>query len=444
LKIAVIGTGISGLSAAWLLAREHDVTIYEKDAHVGGHSNTVDVDLPDGRVAVDTGFIVYNPPSYPNLTQLFGQLGVATAETDMSFSISLDDGRYEYASNLRGLFAQPGNLANPDFWSMLSDIPRFFREARILADGDGNGNETLDEFMVRCGFGRPFIENHLLPMAAAIWSSPTATIRDYPARSFARFYHNHGLLSLWRRPQWRTVLGGSREYVRRLTGSFADRIRLNTAVERVHRLPGGVRIEDRQGGVDSFDHVVLATHADQALRLLADVSHSERRILGAFNYSRNVAILHNDTSLMPHRRAAWASWNYLSRQGADAEREVCCTYWMNNLQPLPTQTPLMVTLNPNTTPKDGSVLRSSIYHHPMLDAQAARMQPMLWQLQGHRRTWYCGSYFGHGFHEDGIQAGLAVAEALGGRDRPWSVPDGSDRIGVPPLWPQRTQPSIAA
>jgi len=447
LKIAVIGTGISGLSAAWLLAQRHEVTVYEKDAHIGGHSNTVDVELPDhpgGPIAVDTGFIVYNPPSYPNLTQLFDRLDVPTADTDMSFSISLDGGRFEYASKLPGLLAQPTNLASGHFWSMLADIPRFYREARSLAEGNGQDNETLEQFMTRCGFGRAFIEDHLLPMAAAIWSSPTSAIREFPARSFARFYQNHGLLSLWRRPQWRTVRGGSREYVQRMSRGFADRVRINTAVERIHRQSSGVRIEDRQGGVEQFDHVILATHADQALRLLADSSHSERRILGAFGYSRNVAILHTDTALMPRRRAAWASWNYLTQQSETAERDVCCTYWMNNLQPLETRTPLLVTLNPNTPPQQGSVLRSIIYHHPVLDARAARMQPLLWELQGQRRTWFCGSYFGHGFHEDGIQAGLAVAEALGGIGRPWQVAADADRIGLPATWPHSRETAIAA
>ena len=426
LNIAVVGTGISGLSAAWLLSEHHDVTVYEADDRIGGHSNTLDVDLAGRRIAVDTGFIVYNQPCYPNLTALFAHLGVTTAATDMSFAVSLDRGRLEYAgTDLAGLLAQPSNLGRPRFWSMIADLLRFYRNApRDLAH---LGDESLAAYLDRGGYGRAFREDHLYPMAAAIWSTPSADVGAHPAAAFIRFCENHGLLRLTGRPVWRTVVGGSREYVARLTSSFRDRILTGTPVTAIHRDGAGVEIVDGRGGRRRFDHVVVATHADRALALLAAPSRDERRVLGAFRYSTNRAVLHTDADLMPRRRRAWASWNYLSDvDGTD--RRLSVTYWMNRLQPLGPAPDLFVTLNPLRQPKPGTVLADLSYDHPLFDAAAGRAQAELWSLQGRERTWFCGAHFGAGFHEDGLQAGLAVAEDLGGRRRPWAVEGDSDRI----------------
>lgn len=430
-RIAIIGSGISGLAAAWLLSGSHDVTVYEKSDHVGGHSNTVLAALPGGEIPVDTGFIVFNERNYPNLTALFRELKVAVAPSDMSFAVSAGNGRLEYGSAVPGmLFAQRRNLLRPRFWAMLRDIRRFHRDA-TAALADLRTGETLGQFLDRHGYGRDMIAHHVLPMGAAIWSTPPARMLDYPVASLFRFLDNHGLLGLDNRPAWSTVRGGSREYVRRMTAGFRRPVRVDSAVEAVTRLPNDVRIEDRQGGVEHYDAVIMACHADQSLQLLKDVDEAERRVLGAFGFQRNIAVLHTDPGLMPRRRAAWASWNVLVQ---DPE-QICVTYWMNRLQPLPTATNLFVTLNPVSMPREGTILRSFLYEHPVFDTRAVRMQSLAWNIQGQRRTWFCGAWLGHGFHEDGLQAGLAVAEALGGVQRPWTVENPSGRISLPAGWP---------
>ncbi len=424
-KIAVLGTGVAGLSAAWLLSRAYDVTVLEQEARPGGHSNTVDVPGPDGVIAVDTGFIVYNEPAYPNLTALFDHLGVATTPTEMSFSVSLADGALEYGgADLFTLFAQKSNLFSRRFWSMLLDIRRFYAEAPgHLAKMEGM---TLGDYLDANAYGEAFRDDHLYPMAAAIWSIPARQAAHYPAQAFTRFCENHGLLKIAGRPVWRTVQGGSREYVKKLLAPVADRLILNAPVTRVTRDDSGVTVE-WPGGAQRFDHVVIAAHADQALAMLADPTEDEKRLLSCFSYGRNETILHGDPALMPKRRAVWSAWNYLS-QGPDAE--LCVTYWMNRLQPLPPQTPLFVTLNAPVAPREELVHRRFVYEHPIFDLAAIDAQRDLWSLQGRRRTWFCGAYFGAGFHEDGLQAGLAVAEQLGGVRRPWRVENESGRIHV--------------
>jgi len=431
LNIAVIGTGISGLSAAWLLSQKHDVTVFEASGRVGGHSHTVDYESGNTPVSVDTGFIVYNEVTYPNLTALFRHLDVPTAPSNMSFSVSLNGGAYEYSGGTGlGLLAQKSNLVNPRFWSMISDIVRFYRNA--ARDLPTIGDMSLDEYLARNAYGRAFREEHLYPMAAAIWSTPAMEVGDYPAANFVKFCRNHGLLEMWNRPVWRTVKGGSREYVNRMTKGFSDRIRVSTPIAAIRRHPGRVEIADAKGNVRMFDDVVIATHADQALTMLTDPSADERRVLGAFRYSRNEAILHGDTGLMPLRRAAWSSWNYLSdnRQGFN---QPSITYWMNKLQPLGTAPPTFVTLNPCRTPREETIISREVYEHPVFDLATERAQQEIWSLQGLRNTWFCGAHFGSGFHEDGLQAGLAVAEDLGGVRRPWQVATESARIVRKPV-----------
>ena len=434
LSIAVVGTGIAGLSAAWLLSSRHDVSVFEADSRPGGHSHTVDVPRPGGAARpVDTGFIVYNEPSYPNLTALFTHLGVPTRASEMSFAVSLDDGALEYAGrDLAGLLAQPGNLLRPRFWSMLRDLVRFYRVAAADRQRGALADDTsLDDYLAARGFGAPFRDDHLYPMAAAIWSQPAEAIGRFPAASFIRFCENHRLLQLTGRPVWRTVEGGSRAYVQRLCGALGSRLRLDSAVRELRRGEDGVQLRlDAGWHPRRFDAVVVATHADDALALLADPSDDERRLLGAIPYRRNLAVLHRDPALMPRRRAAWSSWNYVGPRGAADAPTV--TYWMNRLQGLDPREPLFVTLNPRRQPRPEHLVRTDVYAHPVFDVGALAAQRELWRLQGRTRTWYCGAWFGHGFHEDGLQAGLAAAEALGGVRRPWRVADESGRIHLAP------------
>ena len=425
LSIAVVGGGISGLSAAWLLASAHNVTLFEAEPRLGGHSHTVDA----GGIPVDTGFIVFNQATYPNLTALFAHLGVATRPAEMTFAVSLDEGRLEYSgTDLGGLFAQKRNLLSPRFWSMLRDLARFYREAP--RDTASLGLTSLDDYLAGKGYGTAFRDDHLYPMAAAVWSTPVAQIGRYPAASFIRFCDNHGLLKLSNRPIWRTVEGGSRTYVEAMARQFSGRFAIGDPVRSVRRFAGGAGITTAGGVTLSFDHVVIAAHADQALDILADPSDDERRLLGAFAYQPNEAVLHSDETLMPSRRRVWSSWNYASRtHGGDPMLSV--TYWMNRLQNIVEARPVFLTLNPIRQPREDRVINRQIYHHPLFDADAMAAQSRLWSLQGVRNSWFCGAWFGAGFHEDGLQSGLAVAEQLGGVRRPWSVADESGRIHIP-------------
>jgi predicted NAD/FAD-binding protein len=359
----------------------------------------------------------------------------------MSFAVSLADGDLEYSgSNLAGLFAEKRNLLRPRFWSMLRDLQRFYREApRDLALLE-EFHTTLGDYLDAGAYGAAFRRDHLLPMAAAIWSAPAATILDYPAAAFIRFQDSHGLLRLRNRPPWRTVVGGSRAYVERLTQSYAGRIRLSAAVTAVRRDGDLVKIRDCHGRIETFDDVVIAAHADQALAMLDHPTDQERRLLGAFRYCRNVAVLHSDPRLMPKRRSVWASWNHIGG-GGGAENCPTVTYWMNSLQRIPQDTLLFVTLNPQREPRQA--WHREVYDHPLFDSAAIKAQRQLWSLQGRRNTWFAGAYFGAGFHEDGLQAGLAVAEALGGVRRPWRVENESGRIALDRA-PQPAAPEYAA
>lgn len=433
-KVAIIGSGISGLSCAWLLNQSQDITLYEKDDRLGGHSNTVSFDLHQQTIDVDTGFIVYNPLNYPNLVRFLEKLNVASCDTDMSFAMSVNNGELEYSgTGLKGLFAQKRNLVRPQFWSMIFDLMKFYKESPNFIDTPSTNEMSLGELLKQNHCGDPFIYNHLLPMAAAIWSTPVDKMLDYPATCFIRFCMNHGLLQLKDRPQWRTIIGGSKSYIDKIKAELTNKIRLNTHIKSISRANGKVMVSDIHGQVEEYDHVVFACHSDQALKLLSDATPLERDLLSCFPYQKNQAILHLDTNLMPKRHTVWSSWNYLASGDKKMEQQVSVSYWMNKLQPLNTEVPIIVSLNPIKEPNPDSIIRSFFYEHPTFNQTSFSAQKKLWQLQGKQNTWFCGAYFGYGFHEDGLQSGLAVAEALGGIKRPWLLEDPNNRIHVSPI-----------
>ncbi len=425
LRIAVIGSGISGASAAWLLSKTHDVTLYEANDRPGGHTNTVTMDVDGTNVPVDTGFICYNSVSYPNLVALFDHLDVPSHDTTMSFAASLGGGSYEYSGGTYfGMLAQPTNAFRLSHWRMVKDILRFFREAP--KDAPGLSDEmTLAHYLAANDYSAAFTDRHLMPMAAAIWSSRTDDMTNYPAKAFIRFFANHGLLQVEGRPKWSTVLGGSKVYHDRLLADGDMRVRTGTLIRSVKRDAGGVSVNGER-----YDHIVIATHADEALALLADPSADETNLLGTFAYSDNTAVLHRDARLMPKRKMAWASWNYVEPDGGS---EPALTYWMNSLQKLATKENVFVSLNPPADMQIEGEAGRYEYQHPIFDSAALEAQRHLWSLQGVNRTWFCGAHFGAGFHEDGLQSGLAVAEQLGGTRRPWKVANESGRIHVGPV-----------
>ncbi|CAM3450069.1 NAD(P)/FAD-dependent oxidoreductase [Parendozoicomonas haliclonae] len=447
LNIAVIGSGIAGLSSAWLLSRQHNVTLFEKDDRFGGHSNTVTLSGKNGQIDVDTGFIVFNERTYPNLTALFDYLDVPSSETDMSFAVSLNNGKTEYAgTDLNGLFAQRKNLFSPRFWQMITDILRFYRASGEWQQTLG-ANISLRQLLEKHSYSKAFVNEHLVPMGAAIWSTPADKMLDYPALAFLRFCENHGLLQLSDRPQWRTVTGGSREYVRRMIADIGPHVLMNSCVRKVRRYPDRVEVLDIQGREHTFDHVVMACHADTTLKLLQEPDELEQLLLGAFKFQRNRALLHSDKRFMPRNRKAWASWNYLGNTSEATQTQgnlgkgtgPAVTYWMNRLQHID-DLPLFVTLNPEMEPS--MIHGSFLYDHPVFDQGAIEAQTRLWELQGRNRTWFCGAWFAYGFHEDGLQSGLAVAEELGGQCRPWRVEGQNDRLHLPEHWYSRATPTF--
>ncbi len=431
LSIAVVGAGISGLSAAWLLSRRYDVTLFESDTRLGGHANTVTVEQEVRATDVDTGFIVYNEKNYPNLTAMFAHLGVETRQSDMSFAVSLGEGRMEYSSNdLLSFLGNGRNLLSRRFWLMTLDLVRFYRQAgremEWLKDAE---HLTLGDYLDHNGYSHAFQFDHLLPEAAAIWSTSVKNMREYPACAFVRFFDNHGLLNLRDRPRWRTVVGGSINYVGKLRADTAAEVRLACPVRSIRQLPDYAEIMDGNGTVHRFDKVLVATHSDQALAMLENPDCAQREVLSAITYRANRAVLHTDASMMPRRRRTWASWNYV---GHGAASEGCAvTYWMNRLQRLETPMPLFVTLNPEREPDPASVLWEGSYDHPVFTPEALAAQRRLWTLQGRGNVWFAGAWLGAGFHEDGIQSGLAAAEDMGAVRRPWIVPDESGRLHMP-------------
>lgn len=430
MRIAVVGTGISGNAAAWALAGVHDLVVYEKEKRPGGHAHTVDIDYLGRPIAVDTGFIVYNELNYPNLTALFDHLGVATQVSDMSFSVSVDGGKREWKGGeplLSGLFAMKRSIFSPSHLWMLKEIMRFNKVA--LADRvAGRLRDTpLGHWLDERGFRGRFVTDYIVPMGAAIWSTPLDQMLQFPAQSFVTFFENHRLVHM-DRPVWRTVAGGSRSYVEKITAPFADRIRYGAEVVRVERTGGRHVVTDASGHQDTFDQVIFASHTDETLRTLVDATPDEREILGAVRYRPNEAILHRDPSLMPKRRSAWASWNVLTYPSEpNTMSDVCVTYWMNALQSIAAGSPLFVTLNPARQPDPSMVFARFTYDHPQYDRAAIVAQKRLPEIQGRKGTWFCGAWTGYGFHEDGLASGLAVADALGGAI-PWRP--ATERLGV--------------
>lgn len=408
-RIAVVGTGISGLTAAWLLSRRHAVTVFEADARPGGHTHTHDLKLDGREVRVDTGFIVYNDRNYPHFTRLLEALGVSGRPTVMSFSVANRASGLEYnGHDLASLFVQRRNLINPRFLGMLADILRFNRQAPRLLSLAGPG-PGLGDYLTTAGFGRAFAEDYLRPMAAAIWSVPTARLDDFPAKRVIEFFANHGLLSINDRPQWYVVDGGSKTYVDRILTQLTD-VRLGCPVRRIRREEGGVRLAT-DVGEEHFDAVVLATHSDQALALLADPSQAEREILGAIGFQDNTVVLHSDASVMPRLQGAWAAWNYHLEDG-DSE-QVTVSYWMNRLQHIDTATPLLVTLNQDDRIDPAKVHARLNYAHPVFDTPAVAAQARRAEINGVRQTFYCGAWWRYGFHEDGCLSAVDVARDFG-------------------------------
>ncbi len=421
MRIAIIGSGISGLGAAYLLNKHHQISIYERNGYIGGHSNTVDAPRANGEgtVPVDTGFIVFNERTYPNLLGLFDTLNVPVKKTDMSFAVSVDQGRLEYGgANLAAVFAQRSNLFKPGFYKMLRDLVRFYKDAPALLQDKSRAEISLGEFLKQGGYGARFAKDHLLPMAAAIWSCSTETMRDFPASSFVRFFVNHGLLELKERPQWWTVDGGSREYVKRILATLDDPVMIGRPAQSVKRAKGKVMVTDTLGAEAEYDQVIFACHGDEAHRLLLDKTAREDEILSGFQYQPNIAFLHTDAGQMPKRKRAWSSWNYLASSEDSSESKVAVSYWMNNLQGIEAETPLFVTLNPVTKIPSEKVIDQFVYDHPMFDKGAVASQRSLPEIQGNGGVWFCGSYCGYGFHEDGLSSAVAVAQSLGA-DIPW-------------------------
>ncbi len=421
MNIAIVGSGISGLAAAHRLEGQGRITLFEAGSYFGGHTHTVDVTLsaPGGPVThgVDTGFLVFNERTYPQLIALLAELDVATAPSDMSFSVQVPGGAGTSAiewsgSNLSTVFAQRSNLLRPRFWGMLADLLRFNRLATDMAQANDVAllAQPLGDFLQAQRFGDAFRDWYLLPMLGCIWSCPTDQMLRFPVATMVRFCHNHGLLQLSHRPQWRTVRGGARHYVDKIVAQIADK-RLNTPVRRIERDAAGVCLSTDHG-TERFDHVVLAVHADQSLALLAAPTAQEQQVLGAIRTQRNRAVLHTDASVLPARRGAWAAWNYAGTADRAHEARVCLHYWLNRLQPLPFSQPVLVSLNPVAEIAPPHVIGSYHYEHPVFDLPAIRAQARVPQLQGALRSWFCGAWTGYGFHEDGLTSGFAVADAL--------------------------------
>lgn len=413
MRIAIIGSGISGNGVAYLLHQHHDITIYEKNDYIGGHSRTINVQTLEGDVPVDTGFIVFNERNYPHLTALFKHLNVPVTKSDMSFGVSINNGWLEYGTynKIAGLFAQKQNLIRPKYWKFLIDVLKFNKDARKYLENETT--LTLGQLLDEMKLGTWFREYYLLAMGAAIWSTPTTKMLDFPALTFLQFFDNHGLLTINDHPQWHTVTGGSKEYVQRITAPFADKIKVYCAVTKVTRETEGIRVNDLQGGSEIYDKVIFACHSDQIMTLLSNPTEQEKEIIGAVKYQPNEMILHTDTSFMQKRKKAWSSWAYLSEDIKDTSPNVSLSYWMNNLQPLKTNTPIIVTLNPGREPDPNLIQDRYSFEHPVFDSSAIQAQKDLEDIQGKDGIYYCGAWLRYGFHEDGLLSAVNVAKHFG-------------------------------
>lgn len=410
MKIAVIGSGIAGLGAAWLLSRHHEVVLFEKDTRLGGHTHTHRVAQAGREYSIDSGFIVHNPMNYPLLTKLFAELGVASQPTTMGFSVQDARNGLEYnATNLNAMFCQRSNLLSPKFLRMVREILRFYRECSTLLDEAGDG-PTLGDYLSANGYSRFFIEDHLIPMASALWSSPSAQVLDFPAKYLVRFMDNHHMLQVDQRPEWRVVTGGSSTYIGALEKTWNVQVRLGSPARRITRADGGVTVTT-DAGDDLFDQVVLACHSDQALALLADASELERDVLGAITYQDNETVLHTDSKILPKRRKAWAAWNAFIPTAPDANCTV--SYCMNLLQSIDSPEPFVVTLNRTADIAPEKIIATMNYQHPVYTHASVAAQARRSQVNGVNRTWFAGAYWGFGFHEDGLRSGVEVARALG-------------------------------
>jgi len=418
MKIAVVGAGVAGMVAAHRLHPRHDITVYEAADRLGGHANTVRVDLGAETHWVDTGFIVFNDRNYPNFEPLLAELGLATQPSHMSFSVSDERGDFEYAGTPRGLFAKPAHAANPRFLRMIADLARFNRDARALLDQSPHEGPSLRRFLSDGGYGEWFVERLIVPQAAAVWSADPDHMWSFPAAFLARFFHNHGMLGFRDRPRWRTVTGGSRRYVEAISHPWAHRVRLSAPVRSVTRRPDGVEIAADGCETERYDEVVIATHSDQALEMLADPTDRERELLGSVPYQRNEAVLHTDERLLPRRRAAWASWNVRQRgavppSATPPSQGATVTYWMNNLQSLESDTNLCVSLNLTERIDPAKVIATIPYSHPVFTPEGVAAQGGQAEISGVGRTHFCGAYWRWGFHEDGVVSALNALERVG-------------------------------
>lgn len=415
MKIGIIGTGISGLGAAYLLNKDHDITVFEKNDYPGGHCRTIDVPFAEKSVPVDTGFIVFNHRNYPHLTALFKHLDVETEKSLMTFGVSAGGGDLEYSSH--SVFAQARNLFRKKFWGMLFDILRFNKTAYKTVQSCSD--LTLGEFLEKMGMGEWFKHYYLQPMGASIWSCSVETILKYPAKPYIDFFESHGLLTINDHPQWYTVKCGSRAYVEKITASFNDKIIMNCAITSVARHENGWRVADQNGNDYMFDHVIFACHGDRVLPLLADPTDEQEKAFGSFEYEENEIVVHGDVSFMPKRKKVWSSWVYLSEEMEDHGKTVSLSYWMNSLQNIEQTHQVFVTLNPAHALREDMVYDRHVFHHPVFTHQSVNAQKMVADLQGKNGLWYCGAYLGHGFHEDGLDSAVDIVTQLGG-DVPWA------------------------
>ncbi len=416
MKIAVIGSGVSGLAISYLLNKKHDITLFEKNDYVGGHARTVEINDNGKRLAVDTGFIVFNKLNYPLLTSLFKYLDIKVIKSAMSFGVSIDQGEIEYGTNtICSFFSQKKNLTSLSFWKMIYDIFRFNSKAKVTVEQ--NASINLEQLLEILKLSSWFKKYYLLPMGGSIWSTSVKEMLNFPAITFINFFENHGLLSISNQPQWYTVEGGSKEYVKKFSQSFLEQIKLDSQIEKVVRGDNCIEIHHKNKIVDKFDHVILATHSDTSLKLLESPSKLEQEILGNINYQKNLMVLHSDVDFMPRRKNAWSSWVYLSNSN-NSEKQVSLSYWMNNLQRLHTSTPIIVTLNPATKPNESLIYDVYEFEHPVFNQKAIDAQKNIYKIQGKSRIWYCGAWQRYGFHEDGLLSAVNIAKKFD-VDIPW-------------------------